>query len=176
MVKLLDDPYHLMEGDAIVSVRDWDMSEMVYHIPNYMLHVIHIVEPPHITQNASLGATNALISSYWRGSDIPSPYYVFIPTKDNVTTVPVPQNIIKSKTKLAVAMISSCTQHDRVEYIAELQKFMSVDFYGKCGTMTCPNNKNCFNLFEAKYKFYLAFENSRCEDYITEKLFLNALG
>lgn len=33
----------------------------------------------------------------------------------------------------------------------------------------------CYEMLEKDYKFYLAFENSNCVDYITEKLFENAL-
>ena len=57
---------------------------------------------------------------------------------------------------------------------------MSVDIYGKCG-MECPSRLEngtvvsdyyCKEYIFTKYKFYLAFENSLCTDYITEKFFL----
>ena len=49
--------------------------------------------------------------------------------------------------------------------------------YGQCGTHSClrANAKQCFELLSKNYKFYLAFENANCRDYITEKFFLNAL-
>jgi len=49
-------------------------------------------------------------------------------------------------------------------------------FYS-CGDLTCLRGSDelCFNLLERDYKFYLAFENSNCFDYITEKFWNSAL-
>lgn len=37
------------------------------------------------------------------------------------------------------------------------------------------NDEGCYKLLENDYKFYLAFENSNCKEYITEKFYVNAL-
>lgn len=54
---------------------------------------------------------------------------------------------------------------------------IKVDIYGKCGNLTCSREmeQDCFDMVGRDYKFYLAFENSNCKDYITEKLFGIAL-
>jgi len=57
--------------------------------------------------------------------------------------------------------------------VAELQKYIDVDIFGECGTFNCPRQyeENWTALWEREYKFYLAFENSVCQDYITEKFY-----
>ena len=50
----------------------------------------------------------------------------------------------------------------------ELQKYITVDIYGSCGPLKCWGDQ-CDDTLDNDYKFYLAFENSLCYDYITEK-------
>ena len=47
----------------------------------------------------------------------------------------------------------------------------------RCGTKRCARSrqKECFNLLNTTYKYYLSFENANCRDYMTEKLFVNGL-
>ena len=56
----------------------------------------------------------------------------------------------------------------------ELQKYIKVDVYGKCGKLKCGDSldrqHSCYDMLQKNYKFYLSFENSECKDYVTEKL------
>jgi glycoprotein 3-alpha-L-fucosyltransferase len=75
--------------------------------------------------------------------------------------------------------VSNCgARNGRLQYARELSKYISVDVYGACGTKKCPRTtaNKCFDMLDKDYKFYLAFENSNCKDYITEKFFVNGLG
>lgn len=84
----------------------------------------------------------------------------------------------EGKTKLAAALISNCgAKSPRSEYINNLKKYIDVDVLGECGEK-CPNDYrkwgskfNCKTLIARKYLFFLSFENSLCQDYITEKFF-----
>ncbi|KAK6989810.1 alpha-(1 3)-fucosyltransferase 6 [Biomphalaria glabrata] len=84
------------------------------------------------------------------------------------------QEILSRKKRVVAWMVSSCNAYSRrQDYVKELQKYVPVDIYGNCGPFKCSRNKDkdCLQDFSLKYKFYLAFENRFCKDYITEKLF-----
>ena len=62
-------------------------------------------------------------------------------------------------------------------YLAELKKDSGVHIYGDFGNAgPCPGHWRTVCNKTLDYKFYLAFENSNCHDYITEKLWCSGLG
>ena len=78
------------------------------------------------------------------------------------------------KTKLVAWFVSNCqSQSKREKYANALAKHVQVDVYGDCGSLSCDrdNAANCYGMLDQEYKFYLSFENSYCDDYVTEKLF-----
>ncbi|XP_071974325.1 3-galactosyl-N-acetylglucosaminide 4-alpha-L-fucosyltransferase FUT3-like [Engystomops pustulosus] len=109
-----------------------------------------------------------LTMSYRADSDIFSPYGWLEPNQpgDNFT---MPQ-----KTKLVAWIVSNWNPSSkRVRYYEEIKKFLSVDVYGR-QHLGLPRTEHAKIL--SQYKFYFAFENSIHEDYITEKLWKNALS
>ena len=83
----------------------------------------------------------------------------------------------KHKKNIAYWVASHCpTDNKRENYVKSMQQFINVDVYGKCGNLTCPYQKQrnpCEDDLALKYYFYLAFENSNCVDYISEKFWRN---
>jgi alpha-1,3-fucosyltransferase len=76
--------------------------------------------------------------------------------------------------KLAAWLVSNCvTQGRREDLVKELSRFIDIDTYGACGDRNCTGrmSEECYKYLEKNYMFYLAFENSICEDYVTEKFF-----
>ncbi|KAL1444032.1 hypothetical protein MTO96_030077, partial [Rhipicephalus appendiculatus] len=65
------------------------------------------------------------------------------------------------------------TDGAREDFVAELRKYADVDVYGRCGDYDCPRSRGdaCYVDFERTYFYALAFENSICVDYVTEKFF-----
>ena len=119
--------------------------------------------------------------TYRRDSDVLAPYGTFRPSTKPTSVETIPNRVRDlPKPKLVAWVVSNCkTPSKREDFVSELQKHVPVDIFGKCGTKSCPGtrtNSECGSLLERDYMFYLAFENSNCMDYITEKFFVNGLG
>ena len=84
------------------------------------------------------------------------------------------QNYLEGRSKSVVALISDCVK-GRMDFVGKLSRYIDVVVYGRCGISGCPRWSNkCWNTVKT-FKFYLAFENRICNDYVTEKLYKNAL-
>lgn len=109
----------------------------------------------------------------------------FVGPKINMSWIspmkPTPEHVkekLRSKKKAAAWFVSNCLSKNKRETISNkisksLAKYnLKLDIYGWCGNLTCPRDRidECLNLLTTDYYFYLAFENSMSEDYVTEKL------
>ena len=93
----------------------------------------------------------------------------------------------RSKIPKAAWFVSNCvTQSRRESLVKELATLMSIDVYGNCSKLYNKDSKEkscnksdefngskdgCYKMLEKNYRFYLSFENSLCQDYVTEKFF-----
>ena len=84
--------------------------------------------------------------------------------------------------------VSNCDSHSsREEYVFKLRSQIGihVDIYGDCKSIfnshiipiQCrKGTPNCMEKTLSNYKFYLSFENSKCDTYITEKYWMQGLN
>eukprot|EP01080_Neovahlkampfia_damariscottae_P001634 gene1634-12759_t len=98
-------------------------------------------------------------------SDVPAGYYSWIGHNFYQKMVE------KTGSALATAYISNCNARSgRDSVVTDLQKYgIKVESYGRCNRNAQSSIPKVINM--AKYKFHLAFENSKTDDYITEKYF-----
>ena len=84
--------------------------------------------------------------------------------------------------------VSNCNTHSRREdYVKQLrsQAGIQIDIFGGCAsrfhspvaTVPCPKESTgCMQKTLSNYQFYLSFENSKCDSYITEKYWIQGLN
>jgi len=114
--------------------------------------------------------------TFSRQSDIYHPYYSYTRLRDFDERPGLYTNHARNKNKKVAWMVSHCGMM-RAEYVKELQKYTDITVYGLCGTSfdkmggVCSKvESECFKEL-TQYKFYLSFENSFCQDYVTEKYY-----
>ncbi|KAM4618075.1 4-galactosyl-N-acetylglucosaminide 3-alpha-L-fucosyltransferase FUT6-like, partial [Discoglossus pictus] len=122
------------------------------------------------THSPNLGIMNNIINltkSYRADSDIFC-HYGWLDKNTDVHNFTIPE-----KTKFVAWVVSNWSPHNlRVKYYEELRKYIPIDVYGR-NRMQLPRANHTSVI--STYKFYLAFENSLHQDYITEKLWKNSL-
>ncbi|XP_043846655.1 3-galactosyl-N-acetylglucosaminide 4-alpha-L-fucosyltransferase FUT3-like [Dromiciops gliroides] len=127
--------------------------------------------PSHLRNLAAMDGLFNLTMTYRIDSDIFAPYGWLKPRQrlKNNSFIRPPS----PKTKLVAWVVSNWKESSsRVKYFRKLAPYLSVDIYGKYHKpLPVPKQQTVLS----KYKFYLAFENSLHQDYITEKLWHNAL-
>ncbi|XP_074658513.1 glycoprotein 3-alpha-L-fucosyltransferase A-like [Tubulanus polymorphus] len=185
MCNITDDRSKAGTADVIVIERHvigTGTPEPTGPRPAHQVRVMFTIESPvHTPLHNKTGYQSSLnwTSNYRRDSTIPIPYGLFVRFNESVRFKIPNRNYASGKTKKVAWFVSNCNEkNDRRKLAKELSKHIDVDVYGMCGPFKCPVNEmeRCLDLLDAKYKFYLAFENSNCREYITEKFFENGLS
>ncbi|XP_014669957.1 PREDICTED: glycoprotein 3-alpha-L-fucosyltransferase A-like [Priapulus caudatus] len=180
-------------ADAVVfHPRDPLLSQKLHWLsgrarPQRQRWITHIHESP---LNID-GATSRLrlvcnwTMSYRSDADIYAPYGQFYfnanASSSSVDSVRPDRDYGDGKTGFVAIVVSHCITPNRRElYWETLSKYVPVDVYGLCSksnsSCTGPqDHPSCMEDIVKRYKFYLAFENSNCREYITEKFWRNAL-
>ncbi|KAG3280637.1 alpha-(1,3)-fucosyltransferase 5-like [Ictidomys tridecemlineatus] len=127
--------------------------------------------PSHCPQLQALDGLFNLTMSYRSDSDVFTPYGWLEPWPGP----PEPAGLnLSAKTELVAWVVSNWREDSaRVRYYQQLRAHLPVHVFGR-SHQQLPREAMARRL--AQYKFYLAFENSQHRDYITEKLWDNALS
>uniref|UniRef100_A0A1A9WE13 Fucosyltransferase n=1 Tax=Glossina brevipalpis TaxID=37001 RepID=A0A1A9WE13_9MUSC len=176
----------------ITAVRDRaNTADMILYKDHYIptgfrrpvnsrqVTMLYHLECPYHTQNVKVADAINWTATYRRDSDIVAPYEKWEYYDNHIQQIGQDRNYASNKTKRVAWFVSNCgARNGRLQYAHELGKYIDVDIYGACGNYKCSRvtPDKCFDMLDRDYKFYLAFENSNCKDYITEKFFVNALS
>ncbi|KAG8522360.1 Alpha-(1,3)-fucosyltransferase 4 [Galemys pyrenaicus] len=113
--------------------------------------------------------------SYRADSDVFVPYGHLYPRSRAREPPPGPGPSLARKRGLVAWVVSNWDERQaRVRYYRQLSRHLAVDVFGQAGPGRPVPHSGLLHTV-ARYKFYLAFENSQHPDYITEKLWRNAL-
>ncbi|ESO97562.1 hypothetical protein LOTGIDRAFT_152652 [Lottia gigantea] len=174
---LSSDRQKAADADAVLFSQS--PSRPRFNRPLNQIWVLFMLESPYHTPGLS-AYKNVFnwTATYRHDSTLVAPYERFQPFNESELTKPQNKNYAAGKTKTVAWFVSNCgARNGRRQYADKLAEHIKVDIYGGCGPLKCPRHQSgkCFDMLNKDYKFYLAFENSNCRDYITEKFFVNGL-
>lgn len=174
--------YDFRDSHAVIFhhkvYKDW--KKLMRRRPPGQIWIFYTRESPnHFSEknNFPKGVTENVhnwTQVYLSGSDLSTIYGRFIPNdRRNSESNHEIENLWANKTKFCSWIASNCryTSWDRMGFVKELQQFIPIDIYGKCGDLNCP--EDCLDVLP-HYKFYLALESNTCQEYITEKVWRNS--
>ena len=106
--------------------------------------------------------------TYQLNSDIVIPYGVL--TAKQFAENRNLSDIFRGKSKWAAWLVNQCNVPSlRDKFVDKVRKHgLPVDIFGRCGKELTTDPEK---MISSEYKFYMSFENSMCEDYLTEKVF-----
>ncbi|KAH3744457.1 Fucosyltransferase, N-terminal [Pelomyxa schiedti] len=179
-----DDKSKLAEADGVLFSIIYTTSFPSRKYPG-QVYIAHCQEPSSIYYGRKLTDRDFMSNfeikaTYRKRSDVWVSYFlmeIFM----QATAAGLPPVPAKTATAPVVWVASNCnTPNNRIEYVRELQHYISVHSYGKClhnidwpfpDDRNSPDyTQNKLNLLQS-YKFTLAFENTNEVDYVTEKFF-----
>jgi hypothetical protein len=179
--ELINNKSRLVESDLVLFHMRDIMDDLPSSRPRYQRWVFVLYESPvHARDFTELNGIFNYTSTYEIDSDFPGFYesYSNMRWEKNDKFDANNLDYFDKKKNFAVAVISNCGgTSKRLEYISELQNYIQISIFGKCGS-PCPSvssfepkSTSCKEIVAYEYKFYFAFENSVCKDYVTEKFF-----
>ena len=170
---------HFLQSDAVVySIVDSGMGHKPpvptnLRNPDQAWIFFTLESPVHVKMDKRV-----FMNEHWQNSFNWSWAYrtdadIFHPYGTLVTKEIIPKKnyseIFRKKNKSAAWAVSHCrTYSEREKYESILNKYVKVDIFGSCGLKPPVNLKEYIS---TNYKFYLGFENSFCDEYMTEKFF-----
>jgi hypothetical protein len=103
-------------------------------------------------------------------SDIDYRYFRWRP-KGKVDIKRSNQSYLNNRQARAAWIVSNCySENNREDYLKRVNLILPVTRVGHCSRNKCRKTRDeCLNDLADTHPFYLAFENSLCQDYVTEK-------
>ncbi|CDH49510.1 alpha-()-fucosyltransferase 11 [Lichtheimia corymbifera JMRC:FSU:9682] len=149
--------------------NDNDVPDHAVGQPWILMTMESPINPPFRRDEAKMH-TFEYLASYNLQSRFFMGYYS--PNILNAVNQPPPDMSSKTGDSPVLWIASNCDAWSgRHHYVRELMKYINIDSYGTClNNKAFPDNVSRDELM-GQYKFYLAIENSNCDDYVTEKLF-----
>uniref|UniRef100_A0A914BUP6 Fucosyltransferase n=1 Tax=Acrobeloides nanus TaxID=290746 RepID=A0A914BUP6_9BILA len=162
---------------VIFHVRDLNETDIPTKARKGQFHVFYNMESPYHTGIAYKRVPRNffdLSMTYRMDSDVLVAYDRFDAidnetTKEEVWSWGEVQAKVQAKSKHVLQLVSNChTPSKREAYVERLKRYIKITILGQCTHRAC-NHATCEQKEIDNHLFYLAFENSICKDYITEK-------